>query len=246
MLRAQSETVTTQPKNATSSTTGYENDFACHFLGPSAREARRWAHRMVRPGSIDDSSGRSRSAGLSGKIGHQLHSTCSPGSTRDSTARLGNWRYADSTILLGRAHNQSQSTNSPPSRRQRSTSGGKWRRKKEEPWREFGMNEAGNATGDSAQAHDSVSEAVQGLVDTQFQLDPQARESSGPNVLQNLKEDNVIVTRCPGARSVHLATGAGDLAPNTVVWHLGSRLAWDLSSQTTEERGSLLFGMDGA
>ena len=36
----------------------------------------------------------------------------------------------------------------------------------EEPWREFGMNEAGNAAGDSAQAHDSVSEAVQGLVDT--------------------------------------------------------------------------------
>ena len=116
----------------------------------------------------------------------------------------------------------------------------------EEPWREFGMNEAGNAAGDSAQAHDSVSEAVQGLVDTQFQLDPQARESSGPNVVQNLKEESVIVTRCPGARSVRLATGAGDLAPSMVVQHLVSRLAWDLSSQTKEERGSLLFGMDGA
>ena len=42
-------------------------------------------------------------------------------------------------------------------------------------WREFGMDEAGNAAGDSAQAHDSVSEAVQGLDDTQFQLDPLAR-----------------------------------------------------------------------
>ena len=87
----------------------------------------------------------------------------------------------------------------------------------EEPWREFGMDEVRNAAGDSAQAHDSVSKAVQGLFDTQFQQDTQARESSGPNVVQNLKEESVIVIRCPGARSVRLATGAGDLAPNTVV-----------------------------
>ena len=58
MLRAQSGTVTSYQKNATSSTTGYENDFACHFLGASAREARRWAHSTVRPGSTDDSTGR--------------------------------------------------------------------------------------------------------------------------------------------------------------------------------------------
>ena len=45
----------------------------------------------------------------------------------------------------------------------------------EEPWREFGMDEAGHAAGDSAQADDGVSEAVQGLADTQFQLHPQAR-----------------------------------------------------------------------
>ena len=116
----------------------------------------------------------------------------------------------------------------------------------EEPWPEFGMNEAGNAAGDSAQAHDSVSEAVQGLVDTQIQQDTQDRGSWGPNIVQNLKEENVIVTRCPGARSVHLATGAGDLAPNTAVQHLVSRLAWDLSSQMKEERGPRLFGMDDA
>ena len=58
MLRAQSETVTSYPKNATLSTTGCENDFACHFLGASVREARRWAHGAVRLGSIDDSGGR--------------------------------------------------------------------------------------------------------------------------------------------------------------------------------------------
>ena len=77
--------------------------------------------------------------------------------------------------------------------------------------------------------HRLTTACLQGLVDTQFQLDPQARESSGPNVAQNLKEESVIVTRCPGARSVRLATGAGDLAPSTVVQHLVSRLAWDLS-----------------
>ena len=90
-----------------------------------------------------------------------------------------------------------------------------------------------------------VTTACRVFADTQFQQDPHERGSSGPNVVQNLKEESVIVTRCPGARSVHLATGAEDLAPNTVVWHLGSRLAWDLSSRMKEERGSLLFGMDG-
>ena len=59
VLRAQSETVTTQPNNATSITTGYENDFACHFLKASAKEARRWAQSTARPGRIDDSTGRS-------------------------------------------------------------------------------------------------------------------------------------------------------------------------------------------
>ena len=130
--------MTIYSNHPTSSTTGYENDFACHFLGASAREARRWAHRMVRPGSIDDSTGRPGCAGLSGKIGYQLHSTCSPGSARDSTARPGNRRYAISTIILGRAHNQSHSTNSPPSRRQRSTSGGKWSQTHQIPESESG------------------------------------------------------------------------------------------------------------
>ena len=46
-----------------------------------------------------------------------------------------------------------------------------------EPWREFGMDEAGHATGDSAQADDGVSEAVQGLAYTQFQQDPHERGS---------------------------------------------------------------------
>ena len=99
------------------------------------------------------------------------------------------------------------------------------------------MDEAGHAAAGSAQADD---------VDTQIQQGSQERGSWGPNVVQNLKEEeNVIVTRCPGARCVHLASGAGDLAPNTVVWYLESRVAWNLSSHMKEERGTLLFGMDG-
>ena len=58
MLRAQTETVANCPNNATSSTTGHENDFARHFLGVSVRESRGWAHGAVRQGSIDDSTGR--------------------------------------------------------------------------------------------------------------------------------------------------------------------------------------------
>ena len=103
------------------------------------------AHSTVRPGRIDDSTGRSRSAddsllGLKQPMKKVLVSReeavtsrtapVARGSTRDSTARPRNWGYADSTILLGRAHNESHSTNSPPSERQRRTSCGRWRQRR--------------------------------------------------------------------------------------------------------------------
>ena len=69
------------------------------------------------------------------------------------------------------------------------------------------------------------------------------RAMAGTGFKQNLKkEDDVIVTRGPGARSVHLGLSkvakAADFAgvPKTVIKYLGSRLAWNLSF--AHERGA--------
>ena len=158
-----------------------------HPGSQGVREARWRAHSTGRPGCIDDSCGRPGGADGSSGTGTLRPKFRSPRMKRQPVAkdRLPGKRrrqYQASRKHTGKSpqpvtkYGSSRKRTRLSRRREKGTFCGKKEAEEEEdPWREFGMAEAGHADGDSAQAHDGVSEALLGIIDTLIQEHPQER-----------------------------------------------------------------------